>query len=367
LETKLNTGRLHYFDGLRAVACLLIIAHHTITSALVKGLDASHFSLAGKYLSNFTQSGVEIFFLLSGILLLRPYFSGKKEFKPIDYYYRRFKRIYIPYFFAVLFGGFVVWINTSYPTWYSTIIIDFRSWGLIKQFFLFNLEGNYYNLAWWSLQIEVLFYLTVPIILWLFSDAKFIPSIIITFIFSLFLQWIAIQYLPDYYSIHKIILGPVRIVDYLLCFILGVFLAKDTFNVRQAAAAIILGIMFQVISFWYEPFDHMGFAFLYFGILVLIFHSQFLQNILSSPLMVWIGERSYSLFLVHFSVLYLTNYMISYFVEDRNLLYGLLSRSFGIIFSFFAAMALFHFVERKQARGLQTENQFWPPLFSKKS
>ena len=366
LKPQIKIERRHYYDGLRAVACLLIMVHHTVTSAFVGIMHHIGLDIAGKFFSNFTQSGVEVFFLMSGILLLKPYFSGEKIFDSFKYYQRRFWRIYTPYFFAVLFGGFVMWLNTAYPTWYSAILIGFSIKGFIKQFYLFNYTGDYYNLAWWSLQIEVMFYIAVPFILIIFRRALFFPSVIITILLSLTLQFLALKYIDPYeYSVTRILLNPLRIIDYLPCFILGVFLAKQNFIISQAWISIFVGTVLQIASLWYEPFNHMGFAFIYFGILILIYHYKVLQNMLSGKLMVWIGERSYSLFLVHFSVLYLNNYLISYFVPDRSLLYGVLSRVLGWVFSFLAAMILFHLVERKQARGLATADQFWPPIFNK--
>lgn len=362
MESQPAAERLHYFDGLRAIACLLILFHHTVTSNLVEGLTAHHLKGLADVIFNITQSGVELFFVLSGIVLMRPYFRGTKTFHVLKYANRRFWRIYTPYFFAVCFAGFVIWINTVYPTWYSKILVDFTPAGFARQFLLFNCKGDYYNLAWWSLQIEIVFYVGVPLILYVGKNWKLLPATVLTFILSFVLQRVALTYFPEQYSIDYIVLGPVRIVDYLLCFMFGVLLAKEEFNLRVAAIFIAVGLILLAGAFWYMPFNHMGLAFLYFGLLILVIQSPRLQLLLSSNMMVWIGERSYSLFLTHFSVLYLTNYMISYFIMDRSLMYGVLSRILGILFSFLTAMILFHFVERKQARGLQTAHQFWPPV-----
>ena len=76
--------------------------------------------------------------------------------------------------------------------------------------------------------------------------------------------------------------------------------------------------------------------------------------------MLWLGERSYSLFLVHFSVFYLVDNMIARFTPGRNAIYAVLTRGVGIPLGLFAAMLLFHFVERRQAHGLVTGEYFWP-------
>jgi len=362
MTSTTSIKRLHYFDGLRAVACLLILFHHTVSNTLVDVLTTYNMPVLAKVLFDFTQSGVELFFLLSGIVLLKPYFAGAKKFDVLSYINRRFWRIYIPFFFAVWFAGAVIWVNTFWPTWYSEILIDFTPEIFFKQFLLFNWNGDYYNLAWWSLQIEVIFYLFVPLILYAGRGWKLLPLTGVTFAGSIVLQMLALTYFPEQYAIDHVILGPLRIVDYLLCFIFGVLLAKEEYSLQIAWKVMVVGFVLRIGSFWYEPFNHMSWAFIYFGILILIIQSRRLQSLLSGNTMIWIGERSYSLFLMHFSVLYLTNYLISYFIYERSLMYGIWSRSLGICLSFFMAMLLFYFVERKQARGLQTAHQFWPPL-----
>ena len=76
--------------------------------------------------------------------------------------------------------------------------------------------------------------------------------------------------------------------------------------------------------------------------------------------MIWLGERSYSLFLIHFSVFYLVDNLSAHLSTHRGMAYGLLSRGIGVPLAFLAAMTLFYFVERRQARGLVTANMFWP-------
>jgi peptidoglycan/LPS O-acetylase OafA/YrhL len=301
---------------------------------------------------------------LSGVLLLRPYLRTDKELKVGQYFKRRITRIYTPYFFAVIFAGLVIAVNTIWPTWYSAILLKFNWTEWLSQFFLFNFNGAYYNLAWWSLQLEVIFYLSIPFLIPVFRLSKFLPTIMIVMALSLCAQFAAAYFLPSLYSTTQLYLSPVLFVDYMMCFTLGCFLAKQSFEVNTAYWSFGLGLILSISSVWYFPLLHSGFAFIYFAFYILIEHNSFsLQKRLSGPLLVWLGERSYSLFLTHFSVLYLVNYLTSYIVEDRSILYAVITRSGGILVSFFVAMVLFYFVERKQARGLQTADQFWPPIY----
>ena len=197
-----------------------------------------------------------------------------------------------------------------------------------------------------------------------FVDVWQYLTIIIVMIVSLCAQSAASFFLPSLYSSTQVFLTPVLFVDYMMCFTLGCFLAKQSFQLNTSYWSFGIGLALWISSVWYFPLLHSAFAFIYFGFFILIEHNSFaLHRRLSSPILIWLGERSYSLFLTHFSVLYLINYFTSYIVDDRSIVYGIITRVGGILMSFFVAMLLFYFVERKQARGLQTANQFWPPIY----
>lgn len=90
------------------------------------------------------------------------------------------------------------------------------------------------------------------------------------------------------------------------------------------------------------------------------FESEAIQKFLSRPFFVWFGERSYSFFLVHLSVFYLSGNVTAHFTTGRGLEYGLLSRLLGYVFTLLVGMLLFQLVERRFARGLVTEQMIWP-------
>lgn len=359
--------RFHFLDGFRALAVLLIVAHHSTTGFIVEQLDKNNLSHISYLLSSFTQSGVELFFVLSGVVLMRPYLRTKREFNWLTYIKRRFIRIYPPYFGAVLFASAVIAVNTYFPTWYSAILLKFNVHSFIKQFFLFNQKWDFFNLAWWSLQIEILFYLIVPIIVYLLAKWRGSISIIghflIILVSSLLLQNVMLAVAPLKYSSVVVYANLFRSVDYIACFYLGVCLARRDYGYKDQIISSIIGVLLIVLSFYYKPFVYMGFGFIYFTLISFSFANPRFSKYFETKNLIWLGERSYSLFLIHFSVFYLTNYLVSYFVDERSLLYGLLTRGIGVPASLFMAMLLFWFVERRFARGLITSEDFYPPIF----
>jgi peptidoglycan/LPS O-acetylase OafA/YrhL len=370
MSVSAEQERFHFLDGLRGIAAFMVVVHHAFTPNIMQFLDKHHIPYVGFFFSFFTQSGVNLFFVLSGVVLLRPYLRQQRSFKAGDYFRRRVKRIYPPYFFALLFTVFVIWFNSTFPTWYNIKGLNVQmTWQeVLKEVFIFNFDGYYYNLSWWSLQIEMLFYVLVPLVILVFpksdriNNRKLAYIIGGTLIGSIVLQFFFAAYLPHYYSnsLNWVAFSFFKFADYPLCFVFGALIAARDFNLKQAWLFIAMGLVLLVCALFYLPAGHSAFGLIYAGVIVLAFNIRSFKRMLSTPFMIWLGERSYSLFLVHYSAFYLVYNIVSHFTPERNLTYGLLTRTLSVPSALFVAMLLFHFVERRQARGLLTANMFWP-------
>jgi peptidoglycan/LPS O-acetylase OafA/YrhL len=88
--------RYHFLDGIRGIAASMIVLHHAFSSNIAAALTKMHLHALGFLLQTVTGSGVNLFFVLSGVVLLRPYLRGQRKFKTLDYFWRRLKRIYPP-------------------------------------------------------------------------------------------------------------------------------------------------------------------------------------------------------------------------------------------------------------------------------
>jgi len=363
--TKLPKERFHFLDGLRAVAVSLVVMQHAFTTNIMTILNHYRLNAVSAFIFGLGQSGVELFFVLSGVVLLRPYLRGEKKFEAGKYFVRRFKRIYPSYFAALCIGSFVIWLNNFIPTWYSIILVQFSWKGALSQTFMFSTNGFYYNLAWWSLQIEMTFYIVAPLIVFFYhkkkqaNDIKFYCTLLLITAISVFAQVYLSTHYPALYDYGKVN-NIYRIIDYPVCFALGVYLAARNPTVQQGIAFALAGILIIAASFLYTPISHAGYGLLYAGIIILAFHKQKLRNRLSAPFMIWLGERSYSLFLIHYTAFYFTDFLLSLLFPGRTLAYGILAKLLGIAMALFSAMLLFYFVERKQAKGLVTDKCFWP-------
>jgi peptidoglycan/LPS O-acetylase OafA/YrhL len=307
-------------------------------------------------------SGVELFFVLSSVVLLRPYLRKQRKFEFRKYYLRRFQRIFPPYFAAWLVTGIVIGYISLYPTWYSQEILPIFSWSdWLVQLPIISITGISYNAAWWSLGVEIFFYLLAPFLVNLFSAnwlklSHLVSFVLISMGFAILARNLLVQINLPLVSI------VLNFVMYLPAFLGGIAIAKFDLPKRLGYFSFGIGLIYLLISSYLPALSpHNGLSLIYIGIVSLSLRNvSYFVNGFSSPLMVWLGERSYSLFLIHFTVFYAVNHLCSLFLPSRNLTYFLLTRLLGLPLALLAAMILFHTVERRFARNLVTANYFFP-------
>lgn len=153
-----RAGGTHYpcFDGLRAIAALTVIGVHT---AFVSGFTTKHPSW-GRYTSRL-EIGVEVFFVISGFLLYRPFavqhFGGRAAPAATSFWVRRLKRIIPAYWLAFIVATYVLKADSGGPGWKGPLV--FLGFGQIyfPQYILHGLSQA------WSLCIEMTFYLMIPL------------------------------------------------------------------------------------------------------------------------------------------------------------------------------------------------------------
>ena len=141
--TGLERGRSSGLDGLRAVACLLVVAFHLHT---VNGVSFGPLDVIVRG----GDSGVWLFFALSGYLLYKPFLRGPVEL--VGYGLKRAGRI-VPGYFVALIGLAVLTgsrLPIEHPLPYLTIS---SAYDIPLRGFLGNA---------WTLSAEILFYLTLP-------------------------------------------------------------------------------------------------------------------------------------------------------------------------------------------------------------
>ena len=352
--------RLHALDGLRAIAVGLVFLHHTILANLGNALLKSGHPVAGKVVSSIGASGVELFFCLSGVVLLRRYLKNSAPISLFKYFTRRAVRLYPPFFVAWLLAGGVIFILTRYPTWWSTTstLPIFDSLEFAKEVCLGIGSDSSYNWAWWSLTPEIIFYFVAPAAVFLLNGRSNVNRGVDLLLLSCCLIAEVSYYLHpsvehgDWSAI---------LLQYSACFSVGLVLARRGLPRRWvlpiggiAALLFLLWLAFPRFS------PHVPFALAYLILIDACIRTETsLAQFLARPAFVWLGERSYSIFLTHFSVIYLSCYVASE-IYPKGTAYVLLSRGCSVIGSFLVGMIVFNVVERRFANGLTTTGQRFP-------
>jgi len=360
-----GSQRLHEIDGMRATAALLVVIHHFATSGIVLVVSKAGFGKLAQLISLTTNSGVELFFVLSGVVLLRPFLRGLRPFAAQPYFRRRVERLWPPYAAALVLGSAVILIASLHPTWYSKQVLPaFSVSGVARQVAIVNFGWPIYNLAWWSLTPELLFYLVAPLVVALLAVRGMRQPMLLGLIGAASilsaLLWNEKTSMPGVQSgfVHV----GLQFLAYLPCFMVGATLAKFDIDSRGARALLGVGIAYLILALYLPRLNvHAAFGLIYGAIVCSAMRRGGILNaILTAPTSVWLGERSYSLFLVHFSILYFCDYFASLVLHHRGVAYAISTRLFGFILSVLVAMTIFSLVERRFARGLTTAEAFWP-------
>lgn len=346
--------RIHALDGLRAIAALLVVIHHLWT-----GDSAS--SPIVTFVHSTTASGVELFFVLSGVVLGPRYIRAGRPLLVHDYFRRRVERLWPPYVAAWLVAGLIIAITTAWPTWWTnSAFLPQFNWGAwLSQLFIVNWWVMPFSFAWWSLTVEIAFYFMFPLLIPVFRAIRQQPTILLVVFCSTVLLAVV--------AYNRVSIPVIRdLVNYASCFAAGLVLATHDISVRTVHFALLGGLsLIFAATVFPDVNPHVGWGLCYFGVVATALDRLSpLSQRLSSSLLVWVGERSYSLFLIHGSIIELTYWSISLMVDGKGPAYYLATRAFAILLSMFAAMLLFSCVERRFASGLVTADHFWPPLLS---
>lgn len=311
--------RLASLDGLRGVAALVVVVHHSLlTSAMMLGpylkepvrfdpwtwqwfLTATPLHLLWD-----GTSAVFVFFVLSGLVLALPAASGAPARWDV-YYVRRLLRLYLP-----------VWGSLAFA-WVTTVLVD-RHQGVgstwLQHREAYSLSGvprdallvtgvDALNGSLWTLQWEVLFSLLLPAYLLAARLLRrWLPAVAVLLLALVGVGWVVNS------------LGPLR---YLPVFGLGVVMAFERDRLHRLAAAIdarrrgwavaYAGVVVTVSAYWLiflvatpselvAAFGHTtGVAGAVLAVFCAMYGPAFRRALGSAPVQ-WLGTRSFSLYLV---------------------------------------------------------------------
>ena len=324
LEQTAHVDRVASLTGVRAVAALLVVGTH---AAYTTGkYTHGYWGLVGARL----EIGVPIFFVLSGFLLFRPWVKSAATGGPppsLSRYARhRVRRIMPAYVITVLIAYVLYHFREAGPnpghTWYGL----FRNLTL-TQIYCNGYLGKYLHQGltqMWSLAVEASFYVVLPLLAYLLlvliCRRSWRPRLLVGTLLAMALispAWVVLVHVDHWFPDGARLWLP----TYLAWFLAGMLLAVlQAMGVRcYAFAAIPLAVICYVIvstpiggapttspaSAWEAVVKTCFYAVIAtLAVAPLALDGGtavqgWYARVLASRPMVWLGEISYEIFLIH--------------------------------------------------------------------
>jgi len=299
-KTKLRVD----IEALRGFSVILVILYHF-------RLENLNFQIIkGGFL------GVDIFFVISGFIITKIIIENDiQKFSLLNFYERRIKRI-IPLFSVVLifstislpfiFDNFLINknINSSIAT--TAAISNFYFW-LTSTLYQFAQKNNLINLHFWSLAIEIQFYIFFPLLFIFFKKKEKLIQLVAFILFlTSYLFVIKIYKVHNFFNFYN---SGSRIFEFfsgVLIFFYSDYL-RNRIKKEFHSYIYILGIVILFLYLYFyndEGFHPNPFSIILIialGLLI-VFNNErqltYVKNKLS-----YLGKISYSLYLWHFPIL----------------------------------------------------------------
>ncbi|WP_276356091.1 acyltransferase family protein [Cohnella caldifontis] len=391
---KSNANQLHLggADGIRAIACLAVISHHFAQRLSMGDQEAGIREAQAFFLLG--NSGVSIFFVLSGFLLAFPFWRNyleEKEFPRLGtYLFRRAARI-VPGYYLVFLVCMALVLSLDIPTehfaWRSAAGLTFTAGFHYVTFFPSEIDGPF-----WSISFEVFCYALMPLFMAgmfaLLKKRSFPASFaywIGAWLIALLLNELVHRYLTpgdenrgwEYGNIGgaKYWMPNYNPIGFFCHFTIGILAAGIAARMRRPSARIdrlkrlglfdaagAVGLVLAFLMLWSHrhaaefsaSWQHQPYFYPYFAALIAIplavgSHSLFLQKLLDNRFFRYTAKVSFGLYLWH----YLLVMMVAMYGAKDYLYMGVASLgrwaliSAGILAaSYLIATLSFYFIEK---------------------
>jgi len=333
---------------------------------VLRGLSvlAVIFYHANSNLFEFGYLGVDIFFVISGFVILPALAKNingrnRKKFKLREFYKRRFLRLYPGLVSSLILSSIVLWIFFS-PEYHDRISRQ----GIASLFFIGNIgaliySGDYFApnpnplVHLWSLAVEAQIYFALPLLL--IGLLKFKIKIENTLVYLTVLSMIFFAFPLLSESIFSWFGYPNKDQA-------SFYLSFDRF--WQFSVGGLCGIlqMSSLVRIFTSKWNYYSAIFICSIIILLEINNQKIGSVFATflavtlifgqrlahknfKLLIWIGNRSYSLYLIHMPIFAVLNYSpaTTYLIGNNKLLHLV----FGLIVTFLLSHINYKYIEQR--------------------
>jgi len=292
-------NRIATLDGFRALAICSVLAFHYTVRWAPKHDPVSHLPagaiFAGIAPFEYGWLGVELFFVISGFVILM---TLERCATIGEFALRRIARISPALFCAAIATSLVIFLLGP-ADWHPTLF-DFLCSIVPIDPKLFVAGSQWVDGAYWTLWVEARFYILAALTYWLFGRKIVAP-------------WLALQifvfagrFVFPQSTVFEVVFFP----EYFPYFTLGIcayeIYSKKTAPIAVIAAAMIAATLILLqASFGMElyggntPWIIVSVNLAIFGLFVLFLTDHPVLGVFRLGAMVWLGEISYSLYLLH--------------------------------------------------------------------
>lgn len=291
-------------DGLRFIAIFLVVCLAHLGSYVQDAVLA--LPAQSNYLHRFLLEGtygVSLFFIISGFILSLPFAENKLlNGKPVilkQYLWRRVTRLEPPYIITMT-GYFIVRVWAYQYESFNELLPHF----LASVFYVHNIVYNAHsavNGVAWSLEVEIQFYLLMPLLSYLYHIKK---TLVRRLLFAvLIISGIVFSYQQQYHVANFLNKGCYFFCGMLLAE-LYILKKKDLNGWIYAFAGLVLLLVSLFIPGYYVSIYYsVTKIILVSGFFFLAIHNNTLKKWLSYTPIAIIGGMCYSIYLLHVGVL----------------------------------------------------------------
>lgn len=299
--------RVEYFDVLRGLAIIGVVAIHSSGSGLQFGADSVNFNFTVAW-RNFLNFSVPLFLAISGYFLAKK--SNRSKAEHFLFLQKQIPRVYIP---------LVIWSSV----WLVFAVVQNRSvaYEAVK-LLTFQSSGPYYFIA-----LIIQFYLFLP----LFKKLANMQGLIISVLISL-ATTLVIFYFRYYTEVSlPLVIYAGNFITWQMFFVLGLYLGLTGEVKMKNKHLVSIVSIFYLLScaesyFLYFLFDQAADAvtavktssFLYsFFLIMLLFKNH---DLIKSELLKRMGEVSFGIYLIHmFSLMAMSKIIMGFSLEIKEI------------------------------------------------